>query len=160
MINEIEQERQIDHADPIYTPSQLHDALVPLVKARLPVLVTGQPGQGKTDIIKQVADELGYDLLITHPVVDESIDYKGFPFPYTDEKGKPKAAFIPFGDMQKLLTAKKPLVHFADDAGHAPKAVQAAYMQWILNRAINENKMSDMVTFVAATNRKEDKAGV
>lgn len=154
------QRREIDAADPVYTPSQLHDALVPLIKAKLPVLVTGQPGQGKTDIIMQVCEELGYDLQITHPVVDEPIDYKGFPFPYTDDKGVPRAAFIPFGEMEKMLTAEKPLVSFADDAGHAPKAVQAAYMQWILNRAINGQKMSDQVTFVAATNRKEDKAGV
>jgi MoxR-like ATPase len=69
--------REIDAADPIYTPSQLHNALVPLIRAKLPVLVTGQPGQGKTDIITQVCEELGYDLLITHPVVDEPIDYKG-----------------------------------------------------------------------------------
>jgi hypothetical protein len=98
--------------------------------------------------------------MITHPVVDEPIDYKGFPFPYTDKDGVPRAEFIPFGEMRRLLDAKKPLVCFADDAGHAPKAVQAAYMQWILNRAINGHKMSDYVTFVAATNRKEDKAGV
>jgi hypothetical protein len=154
------QRREIDSADPIYTPSQLHDALVPLIKAKLPVLVTGQPGQGKTDIITAVCQELDYDLVITHPVVDEPIDYKGFPFPYTDEDGKPKAAFVPFGEMEKLINAERPLVSFADDAGHAPKAVQAAYMQWILNRAINGQKMSDHVTFVAATNRKEDKAGV
>jgi hypothetical protein len=152
--------REIDAADPIYTPSQLHDALVPLIKARLPVLVTGQPGQGKTDIITQVCEELDYDLMITHPVVDEPIDYKGFPFPYTDKDGKPKAAFIPFGEMERLLKATRPLVSFADDAGHAPKAVQAAYMQWILNRAINGQEMSKYVTFVAASNRKEDKAGV
>lgn len=152
--------RQIDTADPVYTPSQLHDALIPCIRAKLPVLVQGQPGQGKTDIIKAVCEELGYDLMITHPVVDEPIDYKGMPFPYTDDKGKPHAAFIPFGDMEKMLTAEKPLVSFADDAGHAPKAVQAAYMQWILNRAINGQAMSDEVRFVAATNRKEDKAGV
>jgi hypothetical protein len=147
-------------ADPIFTPSQLHDAMVPLLRAGLPTLITGQPGQGKTDIIEQVCEELGYDLVKTHPVVDEPIDYKGFPFPYTDSKGVPRAAFIPFAHMEKMMDAQRPLVSFADDTGHAPKAVQAAYMQLLLNRAINDKPISEHVRFVAATNRKEDKAGV
>jgi hypothetical protein len=160
MSDELIEKREIDSADPIYTPSQLHDAATPLLQANLPFLVTGQPGQGKTDIVTQICEELGYKLQITHPVVDEPIDYKGFPFPYTDEDGKPKAAFIPFGHMEELINTKEPLVSFADDAGHAPKAVQAAYMQWILNRAINGQAMSPHVRFCAATNRREDKAGV
>ena len=153
-------ERDIDASDPIFTPSQLHDAAVPLLRAGLPFLVNGQPGQGKTDIIEQCAMELGYDLVKTHPVVDEPIDYKGFPFPYTDSNNVPRAAFIPFAHLEKLISADKPLVAFADDLGHAPKAVQAAYMQLLLNRAINDKPISDHVRFVAATNRKEDKAGV
>jgi hypothetical protein len=150
----------VDASDPIYTPSQLHDALIPLIKAGLPVLVTGRPGQGKTDIIRQVCAELDYDLLISHPVVDEPIDYKGFPFAYTDDQGNPKAAFIPFDDLEKMVNATKPTLAFADDAGHAPKSVQAAYMQLLLNRAIDGKQISKHVTFVAASNRKEDKAGV
>jgi hypothetical protein len=151
---------QIEAADPVYTPSQAHDALVPLIRAGLPVLLVGQPGQGKTEIVEQVCKELKYDMIKTHPVVDEPIDYKGFPFPYTDSNGVPRAAFIPFADLEKMMTAEKPTLSFADDAGHAPKAVQAAYMQLLLNRAINGIKISDHVRFIAASNRKEDKAGV
>ena len=152
--------RDIDASDPVFTPSQLHDALLPMLRGNLPVLVSGQPGQGKTDIVEQVCDELGYDLVKTHPVVDEPIDYKGFPFPYTDSNDVPKAAFIPFAGLERLMRAERPLVSFADDLGHAPKAVQAAYMQLLLNRSINDKPISEHVRFVAATNRKEDKAGV
>ena len=47
-----------------------------------------------------------------------------------------------------------------DDLGQAPPAVQAAAMQLILARRINGSLVSDEVCFVAATNRKNDKAGV
>ena len=49
---------------------------------------------------------------------------------------------------------------FLDDLGQAPMSVQAAAMQLILARRINGFKISDKVIFMAATNRREDKAGV
>jgi hypothetical protein len=47
-----------------------------------------------------------------------------------------------------------------DDLGQAPPTVQAAAMQLILARRINGYQVSGQVTFIAATNRKQDKAGV
>lgn len=155
-----EKERQLGPADPVFTPLAFAAAARFMIKAGEPLLVIGKPGQGKSTIIEDVCKELGYDLLVTHPVVEEPIDYKGFPFTWNDEKGVTHAAFIPYGHMQMLRDATKPIVHFADDAGQAPKAVQAAYMQWVLGRQINGQKISDHVRFVAASNRKQDKAGV
>jgi len=146
-------------ADPIYSPQELFSLLTTCVKARLPVLVIGKPGQGKSDIITSVAHSMDADLLVSHPVVDEPIDYKGMPSVWR-EKGVTKAAFTPYGDLEKLITAKKLTIHFADDLGQAPDAVKAAYMQLMLNRAINNHKVSDNVIFIAASNRKEDKAAV
>jgi len=51
-------------------------------------------------------------------------------------------------------------IFFIDDLGQAPPAVQAAIMQLLLAREINGHKISDNVVFIAATNRKEDMAGV
>ena len=42
----------------------------------------------------------------------------------------------------------------------APAVVQAAAMQLILARRVNGHRVSDHVTFIAATNRREDRAGV
>lgn len=155
-----EREREITPADPVMTPLQFGQAARFMMKIGEPLLVIGKPGQGKSTIIEDGAKELGYDLLITHPVVEEPIDYKGFPFTWVDDDGKTRAAFVPYGHMQKLVAAERPIVHFADDAGQAPKAVQAAYMQWILGRKINDVPISKHVRFIAASNRKQDKAGV
>jgi hypothetical protein len=156
--------------EPIYTPSQFARELEVHIKANMPLLCTGSPGQGKTTIVDQVCKKIGADLLITHPVVDSPIDYKGMPaiievMMKPNGKGsrakKTKTAeFLPFADLKKLIDANTLTVHFADDLGPSAKMVQAAYGQLLLNRAINAHTISEHIRFVAATNRKQDKSGV
>jgi len=136
-------------------PKDLSQLLSTTIPARLPVLIKGAPGVGKTDIVTQACKDTGTTLLISHPVVDEPIDYKGLPAIRDDH-----AEFLPFGALRRLIETKDPLVYFMDDLGQAPPTVQAAAMQLILARRINGFQVSDDVTFLAATNRKQDKAGV
>jgi len=128
-----------------------------LVKGRKPVLLVGAPGVGKTDVVVQVAKKLGYQLIVMHPVVCDPTDLKGLPY---HSEGSDKADFLPYGDLYAMLHATEPTIVFLDDLGQAPPSVQAAAMQLLLARKINGHKISDFVTFVAATNRREDKAGV
>lgn len=136
-------------------PSKLVEVLSKCVEARKPVLIKGAPGVGKSDIVALVAKQLDADLVINHPVVDDPTDYKGLAGIVNG-----KAEFLPFGNLRKLITAKKPTICFLDDLGQAPACVQAAAMQLLLARQINGHKVSEQVTFVAATNRREDRAGV
>lgn len=136
--------------------SELKDLMAFAIANRLPVLVKGAPGIGKTDTIEQAATEAGAALIISHPVVSDPTDYKGLPFAGTDGA----AHFMPFGELLQLINADRPTLFFLDDLGQAPAAVQAAVMQLLLARRINGHKVSDFVTFAAATNRREDKAGV
>jgi len=94
-------------------------------------------------------------LIISHPVVSDPTDYKGLPFVVEG-----KAEFLPFGDLREIVETRKPTVFFLDDLGQAPASVQAAAMQLLLARRINGHKVSYKVTFIAATNRRQDKAGV
>ena len=136
-------------------PSQLQELLAKTIPARRPVLIKGAPGIGKTDIVSYACGAAGANLVISHPVVSDPIDYKGMPFVVNGH-----ADFIPFGDLKALIDAKDLTVFFLDDLGQAPPTVQAAAMQLILGRRINGHRVSDSVCFVAATNRKQDKAGV
>lgn len=138
--------------------SQLNSLLTAYVPRRLPVLITGRPGIGKSDIVEQVASDLDHDLLISHPVVEDPTDSKGLPFASPDGLS---ARFLPFGDLERALQVRKrPLIWFLDDLGQASPAVQAAKMQLLLARRIGEHKLPDHVTFLAATNRRNDNAGV
>jgi hypothetical protein len=139
------------------TPTQLTELLSLYVPQRLPVLITGRPGIGKSDIVEQVASETDHELLISHPVVEDPTDSKGLPFPAPDGS---TAKFLPFGDLQRAMTARRPLIWFLDDLGQASPAVQAAKMQLLLARRIGEHVLPSHVTFLAATNRRTDNAGV
>jgi len=138
-------------------PKELTEVLKKFCEKRKPILLTGSPGIGKTEIVQAAANALGYELILSHPVVGDPTDYKGYPFfnPETNE-----ASFVPFKELNRLITTKKPIIFFLDDLGQAPLTVQAAAMQLILGRQVNGHQVSNDVIFIAATNRREDKAGV
>ncbi|GEP97686.1 ATP-binding protein [Chitinophaga cymbidii] len=138
------------------TPSALADYLQFAICNNFPVLIKGKPGIGKSDIVSQAAAAAQTDLIISHPVVSDPTDYKGLPFP--NKNGT--ADFLPFGELRQLINASRQTVFFLDDLGQAPPSVQAACMQLLLARRINGHQVSDQVTFLAATNRREDKAAV
>lgn len=141
--------------------SALSRTLLTLIPQNENTLLTGAPGVGKTSVVEQVVEQLGYDLIVTHPVVDDPTDYKGMPAVVSHGKTKePSAQFLPFGDLWSMIEADRPTVVFMDDLGQAPPAVQAAIMQLVLARKINGHKVSDHVRFLAATNRRQDKAAV
>ncbi|EPR40874.1 ATPase associated with various cellular activities AAA_5 [Desulfovibrio sp. X2] len=136
-------------------PRRLKQALSLAVRNRFPVLVVGPPGVGKSEIVAQVAAAEGFDLVLTHPVIADPTDYKGMPFVVEG-----RAEFLPFGDLRAIIEADRPTVCFMDDLGQAPAAVQAAAMQLLLARRVGGHAVSPEVTFVAATNRRQDRAGV
>ena len=51
-------------------PSQLYKLLSRTIPAKLPVLIKGAPGIGKTDIVSQACNDAGAELIVSHPVVD------------------------------------------------------------------------------------------
>jgi hypothetical protein len=136
-------------------PSEVKSTLMKCIPAGLPVLIKGAPGVGKSDIISQVAADLKMDLILSHPVVSDPTDYKGMPGIVDGE-----AQFLPFGELLQMIEAVKPTIVSLEDLGQAPACVQAAAMQLLLARRINIHKVSDKVVFVAATNRRSDRAGV
>ena len=129
--------------------------LADAIDAREPVLITGAPGVGKSDVVSQACVKANADDIIMHPVVMDPTDAKGLPAVVDG-----LAEFLAYGELRKLIEAKSLTVCFIDDLGQAPMSVQAALMQLLLAREINGKRISDHVTFVAATNRREDKAGV
>lgn len=138
-------------------PAALRQFATQMIIAGLPLLVTSGPGCGKSDILTQAAADADADLIISHPVVEDPTNAKGLPWP--DKDGK-VASFLPFGELARAINAKKKTVWFLDDLGQAPPMVQASYMQLLLARRVNNHVLPDCVTFVAATNRRTDRAAV
>lgn len=138
-------------------PDGIKRVLARTIPAREPVLLVGPPGVGKTDIAHCSASDTSHDLVVTHPVVEDPTDAKGLPYFSEDKKS---AVFLPFGQLHKLLNATRPTLWFMDDVGQASPATQAANMQWLLSREVNGHRLPDCVSIMAATNRKQDRAGV
>jgi hypothetical protein len=138
-------------------PQQLTDLLAKTIPAGLATLITGAPGIGKSDIVAQACKKAGADLILSHPVVADPTDAKGLPWAVA---GAEEATFLPFGDLATAKRATKRTVWFLDDLGQAAPAVQASHMQLILARRVNGHILPDCITFIAATNRRTDRAGV
>src|SRR5882672_2269079 len=125
------------------------------IAARLPVLITGAPGIGKSDLVDQSARAAGADMILSHPAVSDPTDAKGLPWVVNGA-----ATFLPFGELHRAIHATQRTVWFLDDLGQATPAVQASFMQLLLARRVNGHALSEHVTFIAATNRRTDRAGV
>ena len=121
----------------------------------VPIMFVSGPGQGKSTLVEQAAADAARHLFTSHPATEDPTDSKGMPW---IEAGR--ADFVPFETMRQLQTIDRPAVWFTDDFGQAGAAVQAPYMQWFLNRAVNGHRLSDYVAIVIATNRRIDKSGV
>lgn len=147
--------------DLAFTPADMAQYLAFKLRARQNTLIVSAPGIGKSEIVTQTTAELihddgkPFDLMLSHPVTSDPTDYKGLPYARDG-----RAEWLPYGDLRRLIETTRPLVCFLDDIGQAAPATQAALMQLVQARAIGDHKVSPYVSFVAATNRKEDKAAV
>jgi len=137
------------------TTKQLFTILVNAVNLKSNTLIVGSPGIGKSEVVEAVAAQTNHDLVIFHPVTMDPTDAKGLPY-----VNKGQACYLLDDHLAKLVNATKPTIAFFDDLGQAPAAVQAACMQILQARRINSHVVSDHVTFIAATNRRQDGSGV
>lgn len=131
------------------------DSIRASMRAGWPVLLIGQPGIGKTSVCQQVADEMGYSLLVEVATTADPSDARGLPAVVDG-----KAEYQPYGLMRKLIETKNPTLCLIDDLGPATGEVQKAYMHLVLARRAGQFPISDHVRFVAATNDVGKKAGI
>ena len=150
-------------------PTQLHEVLKREFTKRFPtpIFLWGPPGVGKSQLIRQVADEIDADMKAAHkgkkdvPSFElrdvrldllDPVDLKGFPVPNAEKtlmKWLP-ADFLPTSGHGALLL---------DEMNRAPHAVQGAAYQLVLDRCIGNYKLPDGWVVIAAGNRETDRSG-
>ena len=122
------------------------------IKKRRPVFLWGPPGIGKSDIVKQIGEDAGREVVDVRLALWEPTDIKGIPY-YNADQGK-----MVWAPPSELPTdPESTAVIFLDELNSAPPAVQAAAYQLILNRRVGTYELPKGVDVVAAGNREGDR---
>ena len=121
-----------------------------------PIFIWGPPGIGKSDIIKQLGDELNAHVIDVRLSLWEPTDIKGIP--YFDSNNN-KMVWAPPAELPdaELAAQHDRIILFMDEMNSAAPAVQAAAYQLVLNRKVGTYHLPDNVVLVAAGNRETDK---
>jgi hypothetical protein len=127
-------------------------ALGVAVAARVPVLLWGAPGTGKTSTIRAMAQQMGWPCETVIASIREPSDFAGLPVVVGDG-----VRFAPPGWAQRLAAAGHGLL-FLDELSTAPPAVQAALLRVVLERVVGDLELPEDVAVVAAANPPEQAA--
>ena len=133
-------------------PKSAKKAIRKAIQKRRPAFLWGPPGIGKSDVVKQIGEELNREVIDVRLALWEPTDIKGIPY-YNADLGTmvwaPPAELPTNEDSTAII--------FLDELNSAPPAVQAAAYQLILNRRVGTYKLPDGVDVVAAGNREGDR---
>jgi len=134
------------------TPSEAKKSIRKCIKVQRPVFMWGPPGIGKSDIVKQIGEEQGREVIDVRLSLWEPTDIKGIPY-YNSELGT-----MSWAPPSELPTDEdSTAILFLDELNSAAPATQAAAYQLILNRRVGTYRLPKGVAIVAAGNRETDK---
>jgi hypothetical protein len=138
------------------TSVQARKAITKCFNVKRPIFLWGPPGIGKSDVVAEIARDMGALLIDLRLGQMDPTDIRGIPF-YNKELGK--MDWAPPIDLPDEETASQYpyVVLFMDEMNSAPPAVQSAAYQLVLNRRVGKYKLPKNVVMVAAGNRESDK---
>ncbi len=134
------------------TPNEAKSAIRHSINKKRPIFMWGAPGIGKSDIVKQIADEQNREVIDVRLPLWEPTDIKGIPYYNATEN---TMSWAPPAELPHDKDSKAIL--FLDELNAAPPSVQAAAYQLILNRRVGTYRLPEGVSIVAAGNRETDK---
>ena len=138
------------------TSVQARKSLLKAFSKKRPLFLWGPPGIGKSELVADIAQELGGYMIDLRLGQMEPTDIRGIPF-YNKDSGKMDWA-EPVDLPTKEFASQYPIVVlFLDEMNSAAPSVQAAAYQLILNRRVGKYVLPDNVVLVAAGNRESDK---
>ena len=146
---------------------QLSDAYCSVINQKLPVkilpsvMLWGAPGVGKSQAVRQIAQEIetvtGKKVNVTDVrlLLFNPIDLRGIPTANADKTLAVwlKPQIFQMDDSDEVIN-----ILFLDEISAAPQSVQAAAYQITLDRVVGEHKLPENCIVIAAGNRTTDKS--
>ena len=141
------------------TQNQLIKYIPIAMKANIVPFITGQPGAGKSSIVKRVAEEWNMHLIDLRLSQLLPYDLLGLISPNTE---KSKASYLPLNTFilegDEIPNGKKGVILFLDEFNSADKSTMAAAYKLILDRQVGQHKLHPNTRIICAGNRIKDNA--
>lgn len=133
--------------------SDLKNSLESLINSKVPVFIWGNPGVGKSSLVKQIANEKNMNFIDLRLSLLDPTDLRGIPFFESETKSAvwAKPEFLP------NTNSKEEGILFLDEINSAPPTIQAAAYQLILDRKIGEYTLPLNYAIIAAGNYETDR---
>ncbi len=122
------------------------------VAARVPVLLWGAPGTGKSSVVQDLASVMGWPCEVVIASIREPSDFAGLPI--VVDGG---VRFAPPSWATSLAEQGRGVL-FLDEISTAPPAVQAALLRVVLERTVGDLQLPTDVVVVAAANPPDQAA--
>jgi hypothetical protein len=144
---------------------ELAEELSDLFESQKPVFIWGAPGIGKTDIVRQVGEKYGVDVIVFTLSVRDPVDFIGLPSieknKIKNEKDEEYERGVTVYNVPKIFPTDngpedKGGILFFDEMNRANSAVLSASLQLVLDRKLNEYVLPSKWVIFAAGNRKDE----
>lgn len=133
--------------------------IIRTIKVKLVPMLSGSPGIGKSDLIRQIADKFNLQVIDLRLAQCDPTDLLGFPHICQETK---KASYMPMNTFpvegDALPKGKDGWLLFLDEFNHADRSVQKAAYKLTLDRMVGDRKLHPNVAIVAAGNLSTDNA--
>lgn len=134
-------------------------------KIKLPICYWGIHGTGKTDLVGQIAEELGYNLVVLHLAMQDICDLIGIPskLEVTLEDGSKDTVQL-WSCPQWLYDANKnfeetgkPNLFFLDEFNRGNRFVLAAMLPFLIEGVLHQHRIGPKDAVIAAANPANEK---